>query len=85
MCTANFFHYGFNQSWYEYDVQNTMEANCWQNKEYLDSQLNSLQQNTVNKEQQLKTLQMSAQKQISMEVKDVAMPIVTNLAKQKIL
>ena len=54
-------------------------------KEYLDSQYNTLQQNTQSKQKQLKKLQMSARKQISMEVKDTAKPIVLNLAKQNVL
>ena len=54
-------------------------------KEYLDSQLNTFQQNTVNNEQQLKHLQKSARKQISLEGKATATSIVTNLAKQKVM
>ena len=37
------------------------------------------------KENQLKKLQMSAHKQINLEVKESAEPIVHNLAKQKVL
>ena len=54
-----------------------------QKKEHLNSQLYTLQQNTANKERQLKKLQMSARKQISLEAQDAAIPIVTNLAKRK--
>ena len=50
-------------------------------QEYLDSQYNyTLQQNTKNKERELKTMQESARKQISSEVKNTAPPIVYNLA-----
>ena len=44
--------------------------------EYLNSQMKTLQQNTANKARQLKKLQMSAHKQISLEVKDTAKPII---------
>ena len=54
-------------------------------KENLDSQFNTLQQNAENKERQLKKLRMSAHKKINMEVKDIAKPIVYNLAKQNVL
>ena len=54
-------------------------------KGYLDFQFNTCQQNGKNKERQLKKLQMSARKQINMEVKDVGKPIVLNVARQSVL
>ena len=49
-------------------------------KEYLDSQFNTLQQNTDNKERQLKKLQMSVHKHIGLEVKNTV-----HLAKESVL
>ena len=49
-------------------LQVPVEVGHQQKKEYLANQLNTLQQNTENKEKQLKNLQMSAKEQIGKEV-----------------
>ena len=54
-------------------------------REYLANQLKTLNQNTKNKEGQLKELQMSAKEQIGKEVQSTAKPIVVDLSKQTVL
>ena len=51
-------------------------------KEYLANQVNTLKQNTDQKEKQLRNLQMSAREQIGKEVQKAAKPVVVVMAKQ---
>ena len=53
-------------------------------KDYLANQVNTLKQNTDQKEKQLKNLQMSARAQIGVEEQKAARPVVADLAKQSV-
>ena len=76
-------HSRFNQGRHKSEIQILWKLIVDKKKEYLDSQFNTLQQNTEYKERQLKKLRMSARKQISQEVKDTAKPLVYNLVKKQ--
>ena len=47
--------------------------------------MNALLQNTLSKEKQMERLQMSAKEQIWMEVRNVPLPVVQSIAKQKVM
>ena len=54
-------------------------------RKYLDMQFTILQQNTENKERQLKKFQQFARKQIKSEVRSTVKPIAFNLAKESVV